>query len=193
MSFHRQTCATALLALSCMMAASCGTKDAQSAVPGTSHSAPPGANGAVSADIASSSTGASSQQSGGVEFYPAAALDRIAASLAHGPKSTEIFGRHTTYFYVQARRVVTGEPEVHDQWIDLAVVQAGRATLLTGGRVDGSRIESPGEQRGGKIVGGTTRAVAIGDLIVIPAGIPHQYQLSRGDSIRYLTIKVAKP
>jgi hypothetical protein len=70
------------------------------------------------------------------------------------------------------------------------MVQSGRASLLSGGRVDGSHVESPGEHRGGTITGGTTRAVGPCDLMIIPAGIPHQYVIAPGDSLRYVTVKV---
>jgi len=129
-------------------------------------------------------------QVGGIEFYSAAQLARIADELAKGTTSTRTIGGHATYSYVQARRVVSGEPEVHDNWIDVAIVQSGRATVLTGGRVDGGRLASAGEHRGGTIVGGTAHTIAAGDMFVIPAGVPHQYQIARGDSVRYLTLKV---
>jgi uncharacterized RmlC-like cupin family protein len=54
-------------------------------------------------------------------------------------------------------------------------------------------VEAPGEHRGGTIAGGASRAVGPGDLMIIPAGIPHQYVISPGDSLRYLTVKVSRP
>ena len=126
----------------------------------------------------------------GVELYSAAFLARVADELAKGTTTARTVGGHPTFHYVEARRNASGEPEVHDRWIDVTIVQAGHATLLTGGRVDGDRLASPGEHRGGTIVGGTPRPIAAGDLVVIAAGVPHQYQLARGDSVRYLTIKV---
>jgi uncharacterized RmlC-like cupin family protein len=71
-------------------------------------------------------------------------------------------------------------------------VQAGRATLLVGGRVSGGTLASPGEHRGGTIAGGTPHPLGAGDLLVVPAGIPHQFQVVRGDSVVYLTIKVQR-
>ena len=81
---------------------------------------------------------------------------------------------------------------MHDEYTDVTVVQAGRATLLTGGRVEGGGLTAPGEHRGGTIVGGTTQRIGAGDLITVPVGVPHQYQLAPGDTIRYLTIKVKR-
>lgn len=86
-----------------------------------------------------------------------------------------------------------GSPEIHDHWVDVTVVQSGRATLLTGGTVAGGHLTSPGEHRGGTINGGTPQHVAAGDLVTIPAGVPHQYQLAPGNSVHYLTIKIRQP
>lgn len=128
-----------------------------------------------------------------IELYPAALLARVADELAGVSSTGRTLGGSTTYHYIQGRRSVTGAPEVHDGWIDITVIQAGGATLITGGRVEGGRVTSPGEHSGGAIVGGTSRRVAPGDLFVVPAGVPHYYQLAPGDSLRYLTIKVLQP
>jgi hypothetical protein len=130
---------------------------------------------------------------GDVALYSAAQLARVAEELAKGSTTGRTIGGHPTYRYVVARRVASGEPEVHDGWIDVTIVQAGRATLLTGGRVDGGRLASAGEHRGGTIAGGARHAVASGDLFVVPAGIPHQFLVAQGDSLRYLTLKVIRP
>lgn len=131
--------------------------------------------------------------SGGIDFYSADALRRVADELARGPTTTRTVNAHAAYHYVQARRIANGVPEVHDGWTDVTIVQQGHATLLSGGRVEGSRLASPGEHRGGTIVGGVSRRIAPGDFFVIPAGVPHQYQIMPGDSVRYLTIKVLQP
>lgn len=89
--------------------------------------------------------------------------------------------------------MVSGSPEIHDRWTDITIVQAGRATLLSGGTVSGGSITEPGEHRGGTISGGTSHAIQAGDMFVVPAGTPHQFQLGQADTIRYLTIKIAKP
>jgi hypothetical protein len=141
--------------------------------------------------VARTDTG-SGDRTGGIEWYPASRLSQIAEALANGTATARTFGGHQTRTYVEARRTRSGTPEVHAAWIDLTVVQVGRATLLSGGHVDGGQLASPGERRGGTIVGGVSRSIAAGDFFVIPAGVPHQYQVASGDSIRYLTIKVAR-
>jgi mannose-6-phosphate isomerase-like protein (cupin superfamily) len=127
---------------------------------------------------------------GGIELYPSSRLAAIADELAKGATTGRTVGAHETFHYVEARRTTSGAPEVHHRWVDVTLVQAGRATLLSGGDVQGGRDQSDGEYRGGTILGGTTHAIAAGDLFVVPAGVPHQFVLARGDSVRYLTIKV---
>ena len=125
-----------------------------------------------------------------VEYYTAAALAHVGDSLARGSTSGHMLRSHSRYQYLQIRRGKSGVPEVHDRWTDVTIVQSGRATLLSGGRVSGNHVEMPGEHRGGTITGGTSRPVGPGDLMIIPAGIPHQYVIAAGDSLRYITVKV---
>lgn len=130
--------------------------------------------------------------SGGFELYPAGQLASVSAGLARARSSGRTIGGHESFHYVQSRRVASGSPEIHDDWVDVTLVQAGRATLLVGGRVAGSTLTAPGEHRGGTIAGGTPHPLGPGDLLVVPAGIPHQYRIAGGDSVVYLTIKVRR-
>ena len=127
---------------------------------------------------------------GDVELFSAAMLAHVGDSLARGRTTGHTLRSHDVVQYVQVRRVTSGVPEVHDRWIDVTLVQAGRGTLLVGGHVVGSHVESAGEHRGGAIEAGTAHAIAAGDLMMIPAGMPHQYRIAAGDSLRYLTTKV---
>ncbi len=124
-----------------------------------------------------------------VALYPAAELARIAGQLGNGATGRTL-GATPAYSYIQGRRTASGAPELHRRWTDIALVQAGHATLQSGGRIVGGRESSPGEERGGSLVGGTARPLAPGDVVVIPAGIPHQYRLSTGETLTYLTITV---
>jgi mannose-6-phosphate isomerase-like protein (cupin superfamily) len=126
------------------------------------------------------------------ERYSSAQLAQIADVLARAGSTGRTFGGHASFHYVESRRDRSGTPEIHDRWVDLTIVQSGRATMLTGGHVKGGDVVSSGEHRGGTIVGGDSRPVAAGDFFVVPAGVPHQFQIAAGDSIRYLTIKVAR-
>lgn len=66
--------------------------------------------------------------------------------------------------------------ELHEDTIDVWVVQEGSGTLVTGG-----------EKVDGKHVGGIERAIGVGDVIFIPAGIHHGMKETR--SITWLNIR----
>ena len=88
-----------------------------------------------------------------------------------------------------ARRDRTGEVEVHAKLADEFIVQAGTATVLVGGTVQGGRDTAPGERRGGKITGGTRYPVGPGDVLWIPAGQPHLVEVTTGASFTYFVAK----
>jgi mannose-6-phosphate isomerase-like protein (cupin superfamily) len=96
------------------------------------------------------------------------------------------------YTVLALRRTGDGEVEIHSEWDDVILVQAGGATLLHGGTVDGGRETAPGEQRGGRIGGGTRQVIAPGDVVLVPAGTPHQVLVPAGGSVTYLVVKVRR-
>ena len=72
------------------------------------------------------------------------------------------------------RRDGDGEAEVHDTQVDVVFVESGEGTLVLGGTVVEPRTTGPGEIRGKSIMGGVSKKMAAGDVIHIPAKIPHQ-------------------
>lgn len=96
------------------------------------------------------------------------------------------------YTCIALRRTASGEPELHEEWADVMMVQAGSATLLVGGELRGARTSAPGELRGGEIRGGERQPLAAGDMMIVPAGTPHQVELAPGTSITYLVVKVRR-
>lgn len=169
----------------------CQTKDVRSADSAFASIGSDSARKAVDASGGGDSTNAPSVgRDTTVEYYTAALLAHVGDSLSRGSTTGHVLHAHPTYQYLQIRRNRSGGPEVHDRWTDVTVVQAGRGTLLSGGRVEGSHLETAGEHRGGTIIGGSSRPVGAGDLMIIPAGVPHQYMIGPGDSLRYLTVKV---
>lgn len=75
-----------------------------------------------------------------------------------------------------SRRDGPGEAEVHLWDGDIMYVTEGTATLVTGGQIVTPKTTAPGEVRGPRIDGGTPRKIAAGDVIHIPAGVPHWFQ-----------------
>lgn len=105
--------------------------------------------------------------------------DAFAKEIAADPSATTLI----------IHREKTGEVEVHTVLNDIFVVESGHATVLVGGQVKGNHELKATEWRGGEIVGGERHELAAGDLLLIPAGVPHQCILRPGDSFIYLAIK----
>jgi uncharacterized RmlC-like cupin family protein len=81
------------------------------------------------------------------------------------------WGNHSV---LAIRRDGDGEAEVHDTQVDVVFVKSGEGTLVLGGTVVEPRTTGPGEIRGKSITGGVSKKMAAGDVIHIPAKIPHQ-------------------
>jgi len=90
------------------------------------------------------------------------------------------------------RRDRAGEVELHETQNDIFVVHAGRAALLVGGQVTGQRLTTPHERRGGVIKGAKSYPMGPGDVLFIPAGLPHQVLVPEGGTFSYLAFKSSK-
>ncbi len=88
------------------------------------------------------------------------------------------------------RRTQPGEVEFHRAVTDIMYVVEGTATVITGGRMLDPREVGPGELRARSIEGGTTNDLAEGDVLEIPAGVPHQF-VAVSDPFLYYVVKVA--
>ncbi|MEP7000624.1 MAG: hypothetical protein ABI969_09110 [bacterium] len=118
-------------------------------------------------------------------------LRAIGDSLTPGIARTAALGTGSGYTYALTHRDSSGGVELHMQWTDVFVVQSGHATMLTGGFTDGAKETTSGEWRGGVIQGGFRGGIKPGDVVVIPAGTPHQMMLGPAERISYLAFKVA--
>lgn len=89
-------------------------------------------------------------------------------------------------------RSAAGQVEIHDKEADIFYVVEGEATLVTGGKMIGGKVTAANQQRGTDIQGGETHHLKKGDVVVIPAGVPHWFK-EVPKSIQYLTVKSIKP
>jgi mannose-6-phosphate isomerase-like protein (cupin superfamily) len=90
------------------------------------------------------------------------------------------------------RRTGAGQVEVHEKETDTFYVLDGEATIVTGGTMVGGKVSRPGQQLGTGINGGETRHLVKGDVMVIPAGVPHWFK-EVPKEINYYVVKVIKP
>lgn len=68
-----------------------------------------------------------------------------------------------------------GKPAVHPDSAEYAIVVEGAGTLVSGGTMVAARTINPGLVEGERIEGGTFRALGPGDVMLIPAGVPHWF------------------
>jgi mannose-6-phosphate isomerase-like protein (cupin superfamily) len=108
---------------------------------------------------------------------------------AEGPKGAK-FDNHGLGI---SHRDKDGLAEVHENQTDIMVVQNGEATLEVGGEVVNPKTIRPGEIQGTAIKDGVKKSLAAGDVVHIPAGMPHQFFLEPGKKITYFVVKVNKP
>lgn len=87
------------------------------------------------------------------------------------------------------RRTGAGEVEFHARTADIMRVTHGSATVVTGGELVDSREVAPGEIRARAIEGGNTHHLVEGDVLVVPAGVPHQFT-AVSDPFLYFVTKV---
>lgn len=87
-------------------------------------------------------------------------------------------------------RTADGGAEVHAHFADVFYVVEGHANLITGGTVVDPVDHGSGEILGKSIQNGDSREIGPGDLIHIPAGLPHQLLIPKGIAFNYLVVKV---
>lgn len=107
-----------------------------------------------------------------------------------GNSSLGKFANQDVQFNVKTK---SGISEMHAHWSDLIIVTDGEATIVTGGTIPDSRLESEGETRGVTIVGGHEQKVAKGDVLYIAPKTPHQILIAPGKTVTFLNVKVVQP
>ncbi len=119
------------------------------------------------------------------EMEKALATKTDAAGLA-----TQTLKKYATDYSMLAFRKQSGKAELHEKFADFYVVVAGNATLVSGGKMVNGATTGPGEVRGDSIAGGKETKLKKGDIVHIPADIPHQLLLTKGDTFQYFIVKV---
>ena len=90
------------------------------------------------------------------------------------------------------RRTAAGQVEVHEKETDIFYITAGEATFVTGGKIVGGKMSKPGQLLGTDIEGGVSHHLTKGDIITIPAGVPHWFKEVQSP-IYYYMVKVLRP
>jgi mannose-6-phosphate isomerase-like protein (cupin superfamily) len=98
------------------------------------------------------------------------------------------FGNYGNHMIGLSHREGDGSAEMHETQVDIWIVESGAATLVLGGTIVEPKTVKPHEIRGKAIEGGTTSALMAGDIVHIPAKVPHQLKIEK--SFTYTVIKV---
>ena len=114
--------------------------------------------------------------------------EKVAAAFAKGAILFDGNGNRN-YMVHASRRDKAGMAEVHVKDADIIYVLDGSATFVTGGTVVDGKATEPDEIRGAAINGGDTRAIAKGDVIIVPNGTPHWFKEVPGP-LTYYVVKV---
>jgi hypothetical protein len=87
-------------------------------------------------------------------------------------------------------RDADGFPELHDKIVDVVLVHSGEGELMLGGTMSGKKGNAEtGEYLGTSLSGGQLYPVKAGDILHIPAGIPHSFHVAAGKHITYVLLK----
>jgi quercetin dioxygenase-like cupin family protein len=114
--------------------------------------------------------------------------EKVAAALAKGGPLVS----GSDVLVQGSHRDQPGGVEVHDHEMDVIYVVDGTATFVTGGKMVGGKNTRPGQWLGTDVTGGATQRLVKGDVIVVPAGVPHWFKEVPGP-ISYYVVKVIKP
>jgi len=114
--------------------------------------------------------------------------DKVAAAFAKGGA----IAKGDDFTASVARRAGPGQVEVHAKETDIFYITEGEATFVTGGTIVGAKESRPDQLLGTDIQGGVTHHLTKGDIITIPAGVPHWFKEVK-TPILYYMIKVIRP
>jgi mannose-6-phosphate isomerase-like protein (cupin superfamily) len=114
----------------------------------------------------------------------------LQAMAAEKGVASETLEKYPHHFTMLAFRNRSGGGERHQNFADVFFIVDGKATLVTGGEMVEPKTIGPGETLGTSVKGGSRQQLKAGDVVHIPAGIPHQMVLASGDTVTYFVVKV---
>jgi mannose-6-phosphate isomerase-like protein (cupin superfamily) len=133
---------------------------------------------------------------GGVQVWKATEIHAKGATLAKkldaNKVASEVISTDGNRTFMVAHREASGLAEVHDTQADIMFITEGQITMVYGGTVVDGKTTAPGETRGSGITGGTEVQLGPGDVLTIPAKIPHQMKLAPGAKVTYFVAKVVQ-
>lgn len=120
------------------------------------------------------------------------ALTEYASEFARGGRTlgeTVLMSSDEKTFYIYVHRTENSRPEVHARWDDLVFVKSGTGAIELGDSLVGSEYRATGERIGGRFHRSYQVVVHAGDIVRIPAVVPHAFIVSGKEPLDYLVIK----
>jgi mannose-6-phosphate isomerase-like protein (cupin superfamily) len=126
-------------------------------------------------------------------WTPAAIAQREAVlrkQVAPDHSSRETLADYGDHRFRLLYRDADGLPEEHDKIVDVVMVHSGEGALILGGTMSGKKgSAATGEYLGTALTGGEAHPLAAGDIVHVPAGIPHSFRVPAGKHITYVLLK----
>jgi len=116
--------------------------------------------------------------------------EELAKHVGEDHSSRETLADYKSHRFRMLYRDADGNPEQHDTIIDIVYVKSGEGTLMLGGTMAGRRTTGPGEFVGTRLDGGARHPLGAGDIVHIPAGIPHSFLVPQGKHLTYVLLKI---
>jgi mannose-6-phosphate isomerase-like protein (cupin superfamily) len=140
------------------------------------------------------SLGVSAQTMQSDHWSPAQLLERAKhlqqLAAAGDGSASETLTRYPHHYTMLAFRNRAGGGELHEHDADLFYILDGHSTIMTGGELVNPKTVAPGEVRADSVKGGTSQELHPGDVVHIPAGMPHQMRVAPGDTVTYFVVKI---
>ena len=116
---------------------------------------------------------------------------RAQAEASRTGAASETLEKYPQHFTMLAYRNQSGGGEVHARFADVFLIESGSATLETGGTVVDPKVDdATGETRGAALANSRAQQLHAGDIVHIPAGVPHRMRLEPGATVLYFVVKV---
>ncbi|MBY0503082.1 MAG: heme-binding protein [Bryobacteraceae bacterium] len=113
------------------------------------------------------------------------AHEKVEQAFAQG---AVLFDQSEKYMVHASRRTQPGMAEIHTEDADIVYVLDGTATFVTGGKALDAKATGAGEMRGRAIEGGEVHQLKKGDVVIVPAGVPHWFK-EVSDPFLYYVVK----
>ena len=133
---------------------------------------------------------------GGVKVWRASDITAKGTTLAQKldaqKVASETIATDGNRTFMIAHREGSGLAEWHEKQADVMFISTGQVTMVYGGTIVDAKTTAPGEMRGPSIQGGTEAKLGPGDVLHIPAKVPHQMKLAPGAKVTYFVTKVVE-